>query len=299
MLSSHPKVSVIIPTLFREKYCLLCVEDLMVQDYDNFEIILVEEGVRHEELVALEKRFREKVTYYFIGEKGSMPKNRNFGIARATGEIVVFLDDDCRVPESFLSKAVELFLANTKIGALSPKIIQPHELSKTHTSTEVGSVTSSGKIFSGYEADVSSNVQIAHRFSFFLKSALDEVAGFDVSFRGNGTRSEADLSLRLKRKGYTILFNPEVEFIHAKAPLVNEYENPDRMSTYFDFFFNDFLFFLKNFSKKSMVAFFIRNLRAILSCMFLHGKAKPKALGLPFRAYWSSYKVYKMENTTL
>lgn len=299
MLSSHPKVSVIIPTLFREKYCLLCVEDLMVQDYDNFEIILVEEGVRHAELVALEKRLRGKVTYYFIGEKGSMPKNRNFGISHATGEIIVFLDDDCRVPENFISKGVEPFLADAKIGALSPRIIHPHELSKTHENVEVGKVTSSGKIFGNYQAVVSSNIQIAHRFSFFLKSALDEVAGFDAAFRGNALRSEADLSLRLARKGYAILFDPAVEFIHVEAPLVNEFGNPDRMSIYFDFFFNDFLFFLKNFSKKSMPAFFIRNLRAVLSCMFLHGRAKPKALSLPFRAYWSSYKVYKMENTTL
>lgn len=295
MLSQHPKVSVVIPTLFREKHCVLCVEDLMKQDYDNFEVIIVEQEVRHPEVMDLARRFPEKVSYYFGGEVSTMPRNRNIGVSHATGEIISFLDDDCRLPEDFLSKGVEAFLSEPGLGAVSPKIVQPREALEVAPEGFVGRVSSYGKVMPNYGSSTKAYTQMSHGCSFFLKQAFDEVGGFDELFVGNAMREESDFSMRIAKKGYKLLFEPRVEFIHVKAPMGGTRRKPDRMDWYFDFFHNDFLFFLKNLKWRWMPVFFLSKARPILACMFYYGKGKPRALALPFKAYFAGYKTYKSE----
>ena len=49
------------------------------------------------------------VRYILIPEKQGIPFNRNPGIAQAKGEIIIFIDDDCWVPENWLGNLIEPF----------------------------------------------------------------------------------------------------------------------------------------------------------------------------------------------
>jgi GT2 family glycosyltransferase len=295
----NPKVSVVIVTKLRESYCALCVEDLMTQNYENFEVIIIEQEVSHSSIAELAKRFAGKVSYYFVDGTNTLPYYKNIGASHATGEIILFLDDDCRVPEDFLSKAVKVFLSDPVLGGLSPKIIQPYVTLEKAPEGVVGQVSRYGKITANYGSDTATSIQVVHRCSFFLKKAFDEVAGFDSHFKGDATQEEADVSLRIAQKGYRFLFEPSLEFIHARATLNGGETNPHDTEFYFDFFHNDILFFLKNLKWQWMPIFFLSRIRPMIACMFYYGKAKPQALTLPFRAYVAGYKTHKLEERSV
>jgi GT2 family glycosyltransferase len=52
----------------------------------------------------------------------------------------------------------------------------------------------------------------------FKKSALERIGGVDEKFDGNGYFWESDLSLRIVKAGYRILFEPRAELRHLMAP---------------------------------------------------------------------------------
>jgi len=97
-MDNLPKVSVIIPSYNRFKFLLEAINSVQQQDYSNFEIIVVNDGSTEKEyynysfpnnvsLINLEKNQKE---IHGFGP-GSI---RNFGVAKATGEYLAFLDDD-------------------------------------------------------------------------------------------------------------------------------------------------------------------------------------------------------------
>lgn len=90
------KISVIIPAYNVEKYMRRCLDSLVNQTYENLEIIIVNDGstdgtgkILHE----YAERFPEKVSVY-DRENGGQAEARNFGLAKATGEYIGFVDSD-------------------------------------------------------------------------------------------------------------------------------------------------------------------------------------------------------------
>ena len=97
-MDNLPKVSVIIPSFNRFEFLLEAINSVQRQDYSNFEIIIINDGSTEKEyynyifpdnvsLINLEKNQKE---IHGFGP-GSI---RNFGVAKATGEYLAFLDDD-------------------------------------------------------------------------------------------------------------------------------------------------------------------------------------------------------------
>lgn len=90
-----PFISVVIPVYKAEKYLNACVDSVLNQTFNNFELILVDDGSPDrcpeicEEYVSLDSRV--KVIHQ---PNGGSSRARNSGIRIAVGEYVVFLDSD-------------------------------------------------------------------------------------------------------------------------------------------------------------------------------------------------------------
>lgn len=100
-----PMISVIVPVFKMEKYIERCVESILSQTYDNFELILVNDGSpdRSGELCdALAKTdIRIRVIHK---ENGGVSAARNAGLDNANGEYVFFCDADDTLPKETLEK---------------------------------------------------------------------------------------------------------------------------------------------------------------------------------------------------
>ena len=88
-----PKVSVVIPTHNREGLLRVAMESVLAQTFRDFEIIVVDDGSTDGTAKAV-REFSDGRVRYFHLEHGERSRARNFGLEKARGDYVAFLDDD-------------------------------------------------------------------------------------------------------------------------------------------------------------------------------------------------------------
>ena len=95
MNETTPKISVIVPVYKAENYLHRCVDSLLVQTFQDFEILLIDDGSPDrsgkicDEYARKDKRIR-----VFHKENGGVSSARNLGLDHARGEWIIFSDAD-------------------------------------------------------------------------------------------------------------------------------------------------------------------------------------------------------------
>lgn len=104
------KVSIIVPVHNASKYLVECVESVLKQDYDAWELFLIENGSTDDSREICERYAAacEKIQVLCLNASG-VSAARNAGLAVATGEFIVFADaDDYLAENTVLSEMVQL-----------------------------------------------------------------------------------------------------------------------------------------------------------------------------------------------
>ncbi|GAB4370555.1 MAG: hypothetical protein Kow00121_11360 [Elainellaceae cyanobacterium] len=87
-----PKVSVIIPAFNGDRFIAKAVESVFNQTYQDYEIIVIDDGSTDQTQQVLEPYF-DRIQYVYQTNQG-VATARNQGLALAQGEFVAFLDQD-------------------------------------------------------------------------------------------------------------------------------------------------------------------------------------------------------------
>ncbi|AFZ43440.1 glycosyl transferase family 2 [Halothece sp. PCC 7418] len=108
------KVSVIIPTYNGSRYICQTIESILSQTYQDWEIIVVDDG-SVDATAALLNPYRDRIRYYYQANQG-VAAARNFGLAMARGCYINFLDhDDVLLPQK-LALQVAVFQEQPQVG---------------------------------------------------------------------------------------------------------------------------------------------------------------------------------------
>ena len=88
-------LSVIVPIYNMEKYLDKCIKSIINQTYTNLEIILIDDGSKDSSYSICEK-YKEKDDRIKVyrKENGGLSDAKNFGISKANGEFLTFVDAD-------------------------------------------------------------------------------------------------------------------------------------------------------------------------------------------------------------
>ncbi|WP_027003128.1 glycosyltransferase family 2 protein [Hugenholtzia roseola] len=90
-----PFFSVIIPTYNRAARLIKTLQTVVSQSFTDFEIVVVDDGSQDDTATQVEKHFEnEPRLRYFYKQNEERSAARNFGVAKAQGEFVVFFDSD-------------------------------------------------------------------------------------------------------------------------------------------------------------------------------------------------------------
>lgn len=103
-----PKVSVIIPTRNRRVLLTSAINSVMVQTFQDFEIIVVDDGSEDNTREIVEEMESKKIRYISHEIQKGEAASRNTGIMNATGDFIAFLDDDDEWLPEKLSLQIEL-----------------------------------------------------------------------------------------------------------------------------------------------------------------------------------------------
>ncbi len=103
------KVSIVVPVYNVEIYLNRCLNSLVNQDYKNIEIIIVNDGSPDNSQMIIDKYKKEysNVIKAFTKKNEGLSEARNFGLKKATGDYVVFIDSDDYVETNMISEMIK------------------------------------------------------------------------------------------------------------------------------------------------------------------------------------------------
>lgn len=117
-------VSVIIATYNMELYLAEAINSVLDQNYDNLEIIIIDDGSTDNTVKVIEKFANEPRVKYFYQINGGQAKAKNRGIVESKGDYIAFLDADDKWTSDKLEKQLPYFDLFTEVGVVYTKVAQ-------------------------------------------------------------------------------------------------------------------------------------------------------------------------------
>ncbi|WP_320211599.1 glycosyltransferase family 2 protein [Methanospirillum purgamenti] len=194
-IKSYPKISIIVPVYMGSVSWLReAIHSVMKQDYQNWEICLIDDGSNEKTLVAYlnsfsDSRIKVKINYVNRGVSDAL----NRGIELSTGEYLTFLDQDDLLLPGALSEIV------TVINEKTPDFIYTDE--EMMTDSLIGRFL----IQPHFKPDFSQDLLFSHNYITHLmvlkRDLLNEIGWFRTEYNG---AQDYDLALRATERAEKI-----------------------------------------------------------------------------------------------
>ena len=118
---NNPLVTIIVLNYNAGKFLLNCIESIYKTEYDNLEIILVDNNSSDNSHLECKKKFQDLILIENSKNFGFCEGN-NIGIRKANGEFIVILNPDTIVEESWITELLDAYNKNGD-GLYQPKIL--------------------------------------------------------------------------------------------------------------------------------------------------------------------------------
>jgi glycosyltransferase involved in cell wall biosynthesis len=117
-----PAVSVIIPCFNLGEYLDEAVASVLSQTFQDFEILIVDDGSTDSATVHLFEHYARPRTQVFRTPNRGLAAARNYLISRATGKYLCALDADDKLHPQFLEKTVGVLESDPSLAFVSPHL---------------------------------------------------------------------------------------------------------------------------------------------------------------------------------
>lgn len=207
-------VSAIICTRNRGDKIATAVRSVLDCDYPSFDLTIIDQSTDDLTREAVEKLATDepRLRYVHSSEPG-LSKAYNNGVARSTGEIVVFTDDDCIVDQDWISNIVAAFASDPEGDLLYGRVIAAGRDESDERLTPALHIGVPERLAKGEGFKVfGMGANFAARRRLFTK-----VGGFDEMLGGGGplwSSQDYDLEYRAYQAGCVILLRPDVYVRH-------------------------------------------------------------------------------------
>ena len=239
-----------------------CVESLFKISYNNYQIVIVDNGSEDDSYSKLTKEFKQGVIFIPNGMNMGFADGNNVGIKYAIkngADYVLLLNNDTIVDRDFLNEMMKVAEKEPSVGILGPKIyyyskpgviwFADGKFSRIRGGTKV---TSMNVKDNGKYDDIKEQDFIAGCALLVKKEVLEKVGLLDKDYFIYA--EEADFCIRTKKAGYRIVYVPESKVWHKVAQSFKGNFTPSYL--YFQSK-NRLLLIKKNFSKLYLIYCFI------------------------------------------
>ncbi|MEM2928921.1 MAG: glycosyltransferase family 2 protein [Nitrososphaerota archaeon] len=256
-LFHSPSVSIIVLNYNGKNFLDECLTSIFNTKYENFEIILVDNGSIDGSVEYVKEKFgkEEKLKILALNQNMGFAQGNNEGFKIAKGEYVVFLNNDVRVKENWLKELIKIMEENSNIGAAQPKILLDDGI---HIDAAGCFIDYMGRVYQRgvFEEDKGQYNSIDEIFYakgaaiIIRRKVLEEVDIFDPSYFIY--YDETDLCWRIWLKGYKVVYIPSSIIYHKGGATMGKKRSPEAM---FHARKNHIATLIKNYEMKNLVKY--------------------------------------------
>ncbi len=226
--SEKPKVSLIIPTRDRLEILSVCVDGLLNKtNYSNIEIIIVDNGSSEPKTLKYLDEISANEKIKIVRDSGDFNFSRlnNKAVTIATGTVIGFINNDIEVINGDWLGEMLGYLLQPKIGIVGAKLLYANDTIQ-HAGVALGIygvACHPHRHFSRSSVGYFGLPQLPHEVSavtaaclLMHKNIFEEINGFDEEHFAIGF-NDVDLCLKVRNKGYKIVYNPFAELYHKES----------------------------------------------------------------------------------
>ena len=235
MERKQPKVSIVMLSYNTEDYTIQALKSMKDTDYNNYEIILIDNGSEEKSRINLRMflenfEIKNKITYKEISPNQGFSGGCNIGIyevLQSNSDYVLLLNNDIKIIRgNWLKLFVESAEVDEKIGIVGCKLIYP-DGGVQHAGAGVNML---GPYNNTHEnVDETRKCDYVTGAALLIKKEVIEKIGFlDEEFlRGN--YEDIDFCFRAKKTGYKIIYAADITIIHYESKTMNRREETQKI----------------------------------------------------------------------
>lgn len=121
-----PKISIIIPFNNGKKYLKKCLDSVTSTNYDNYEIILIDDFSK-DNSEEISKKYKNVKYFYTTEETIGVGNARNLGVEKSNGKYIMFLDVDDTIEKDLFKKLENYMNQDIDMIKYKMKIIKDKE----------------------------------------------------------------------------------------------------------------------------------------------------------------------------
>ncbi|WP_395477525.1 glycosyltransferase [Rickettsia endosymbiont of Pantilius tunicatus] len=210
---NNTKVTVIIPLYNRINWTIEAIESVLIQTHQNFEVLVIDDGSTDDISKLTETCKKDKRIKYFRRENKGVSSARNFGIEKATGEYIVFLDSD----DLFMPDKIETQL----------RYMAENDLSFSHTSYQ--KVDGQGKYLSSEDSGTFSGQcfpQIINYCPIAVPTVMAKTSVFKQNLFPENIRNGEDFCVWISIASKNLIGGIDKELSQVRITSTNTLSNP-------------------------------------------------------------------------
>jgi glycosyltransferase involved in cell wall biosynthesis len=200
MNQPDPVVSVIMPCYNQGRYLDEAVESVLAQTYQNFEIIVINDGSTDAETIEILRDYQKPGVAILHTENRGPAAARNTGIEQARGQYILPLDADDRIAPTYLEQAVKILDENSNVGIVYCEA--------EFFGEKTGKFDLPGFNFPGILLG-----NMIFNSSFYRKTDWEKVGGYKDNYRG---WEDYDFWLSLLELGREVIRIPETLYFYRQ-----------------------------------------------------------------------------------
>jgi GT2 family glycosyltransferase len=215
MISENLKLSIIIPTFERSAILAKTIDDVLSQNFKDFEFWIVDQSSAREAAANashVAQRSDPRLKYLHLTKAG-LPNARNEGMRRAKGEIILFLDDDViLLSPDFLAAHLAAY-SDHRVGGVTGRHVERSVITNSkHTACYVSWSGRTIYNLSGHQRQLIGSCKGSNMS--FRAEVVAKVGGFD---RNTNLLEDTDFSVRVAKAGWLLLYEPTAEIVHLST----------------------------------------------------------------------------------
>lgn len=219
--NSQPTISIIIPVFNKALYTYNCLLSLQACDAHLTPEIIIVDNASTDETRELLSKLQGSVKIITNPENQGFVQACRQGAAAATGELLLFLNNDTQVTPGWLTSLVEQITADPDIGIVGSKLIYPDG----HLQEAGGIIFNDASGYNyGRHQDPSDPrylfprpVDYCSGASLMIKRNLwQQLGGFDLRF-APAYYEDTDLCFSARQAGYQVIYCPDSQVVHYEG----------------------------------------------------------------------------------